>query len=364
MKVFNQLKVGKIYNGTVVRKAFPGINSNLFINYNKNNLQKIINYLENNNLERFAFVFVNTKNSRKRTKLDFANHSQIIVALKADSTLFKGYVFTDRDDKDFDKMQKKVPDFYRQGTYMSEVEKKANWLLAYKKEGLAFKPETKKHFGDIIKGLGFNEQYNTIMESLLHTTSDKIKNLTLVDFEKRIVEITAEIADELRGYSYRPNALATIRGNKELYSIVKENIMPYLIKEHIYVNDNPDDFILTKYLQPYIEKHVLYDCIYNNPEIDLNDINGLIDVGIKQHQSGSEAKRFVEYQIKNATSSYINTSYIHYCHLPHEIKTNYKIAEVFLKNVLLINLMNSNYFKDTRMKVKTKEHFGDILREL
>jgi len=364
MKVFNQLKVGKIYNGNIVRKAFPGINSNLFINYNKDNLQKIINYLENNNFERFAFVFVNTKNSRKRTKLDFANHSQIIVALKADSTLFKGYVFTDRDDKDFDKMQKKVPDFYRQGTYMSEVEKKANWLLAYKKEGLAFKPETKKHFGDIIKGLGFNEQYKSILESYQHTSAGKIKSLKLVDFEKRICEIVANLANDLTGYKYRGTALSKIRNQHELYSLVKLNIMPYLvIKENIYVSEDPDDFILTKFLQPYIEKHVLYDCVYNNPEIDVNEVNGLLDTGVTSYNAGPNAKKYLEILMQDR-KSHVNTSYIYYCYFPHSYDTNYKIAEVFLKNALLLNLMDSNYFSDTRMKKKTKEHFGDILREL
>ena len=362
MKIFNQLKVGKVYKGDVLRKAFPGINSTFYINFCIKNLQNIINYIEKANLTRFAFVFVTLKPSKSKS-IDLVKHAQIIVALKADPIFFKNYYYADRNDQDFDKLQKNIKHFYRQGSYMSEEEKKKSWLLAYKKEGTTLKPKTREHFGDILKGLNFNEQYKNILESYQHTTAGKIKNLKLVDFEKKICEIVAKLAQDLTGYKYRGTALSKIRDQHELYSLVKIHIMPYLIKENVYASEDPDDFILTKFLQPYIEKHVLYDCVYNNPDIDVNEVNGLLDTGVTSYHAGPNAKKYLEILMRDR-KSHVNTSYIYYCYFPHSYNTNYKIAEVFLKNALLLNLMGSNYFTDTRMKKKTREHFGDILSNL
>lgn len=164
MKIFDKLKVGEVYKGDVLRKAFPGIDSTFLINFDSNNLNKIINNCQKISNDLFVFVFVNLKKHKSKLDVDYAFDGRIYVALKADKFLTddlhsSGYVT-----KDVNKIGKNVKGFYRQGTHLSQEEKSNNYKLVYKKEGIKLKPATKKYFGDIFGGLSIKESSMDYLE--------------------------------------------------------------------------------------------------------------------------------------------------------------------------------------------------------
>lgn len=195
---------------------------------------------------------------------------------------------------------------------------------------------------------------------LKEPTVAEVKNLKLIDYEQEIVKIVANLAKHNERYKYRGTVLNNIRNNYELYSLVETN-MGAFIKKNKFMD--VDKFIISAFLQPYISKKVLYELVYSNPEISLDDITGLIDTGAASLNRGKNAKLHLMHRLKESGQN-INTSYIFYMHFPHAYETNYKIAEIFLKYAILKELGNTNYLVDSRMGKETKKHFGDILSAL
>lgn len=206
MRLFDHLKIGSLYKGSDLRKIFPGINSTFLVNFNIKNLKSIVEFLEQHSFYNYVFVFTVTdkflkgKDRNYSRITDLATSSKIIVAFKTVQKKSNSLQNKRQDEANFEKMNVEVPGFYRQGSYMSIEEEKRDWILVHKKPGFRLKPETEKHFGDILTSLNFNES----CRSILKENMDYLDIGAITQGEQDFVKMAAE---ELLNAAYNNKTL-------------------------------------------------------------------------------------------------------------------------------------------------------------
>lgn len=237
--------------------------------------------------------------------------------------------------------------------------------------------EAQDHFGDILSNLNFNESYRRLLESFhSHTPSvQEVQNFKLTPKEQKIVDALVEAAKIKRGYSVNTELVNYLENENEggLYHLVKEMFSKYIgqiagkfnFDEDGYAttpNYNEDhaikNMIRSEIMQPYMNADVLYNLVYDNPEIDVNDLEGLLSTGVRR--KGQEAKEYVGQN----TSGKINTTLYLFMFYKHEPETMRKVAEVFVKYAILANFKNTDYMFERSLKPATQKHFGGIIGNL
>lgn len=356
MKIFDKLKVDVVYTGDILRKAFPGIDSTFTVNYDpeNSNLKKIINNCNRANNNLFIFVFVILKKQKKETALDLATHGEVFIALKADKFLTNDLHTSPYVDEDIKKIEKNVKGFYRQGSYLSQIELASNFKLVYKKEGVKLKPNTKKHFGDIMTGLNFNESYRSILKENM----DYLDIGAITKGEQDFVRMAAE---DLLNAAYNNKAL-----NREGYvgillkmgnlfekatgfalpdAFVRKFFYVYPTTSY-YGDGNQRQYVLKNYIDKYKLNLLL-------PQTGgfwiFSVVNSLIFKLIDHH------KRKEIYSIILPLLSRYFISGL------HELADIVVTDALFSKNEIE---KLKNYFVRRKLKPETDKHFGDILTSL
>lgn len=350
MRIFDKLKVGDVYSGDVVRKAFPGIDSTFLINYDGSNLERIINMCNKVSTNFFVFVFKREKKFKSKKTMDYALDGQIYIALKADKFLnFDHYSDESMQmlNKDIDKLGKGVKGFYRQGTHLSQVEISSNFRLVCKKEGIKLKPNTKKHFGDILGGLSVKESSMDYLE-IGHLTKGEQEFIKLV---------TEDIIDAAYNNkrSNREGYVGIVLKMGNLFEKATGFRLPDpFVRKFFYVYSYTSyygDGNQVKYIQQhYIDRYKLNLILPSTGGFWVfNVVNALIMRLIDHH------KRKEIYSIVLPLISRYVISGLH------------ELADIVVTDALFskdeIEKLK-NYFVRRKLKPETDKHFGDILTSL
>lgn len=350
MKLFDRLKIGTLYKGSDLRKFFPGSNSTFLVNFKYKNLKKIIEYVEHNSFYSYIFVFTVTEqflNLRKKSK----NDSKIIVAFKSAKNFY--YKHERQDEKIFEKMGVEVSGFYRQGSYLSSEEQERDWILVHKKPGFRLKPETEKHFGDILTGLNFNESYRNVIK-------ENMDYLDIGEITKGEQEFCKMVAEDL---------LNTIYSNK---AIPREGYVGVLLKmgnlfEKATGFRLPDPFV-RKFFYVYPTSSFLEG---NQRQYVLKSYIDKYKLNLLLPQTGG----FWVFSVVN--SLIIKLIYHHKRKQIYDIIlpliSRYFVAGLHeLADIVVTDALFSkdeieklkNYFVRRKLKPETDKHFGDILTSL
>lgn len=360
MRLFDQLKVGSLYKGSALRKFFPGVNSTFLVNFEPKSLKRIIEFIEQHSFYNYIFVFTVTdkflkgKGRKSSYAVDLAKSSKIIVAFKASKNFFNNQMNMDQDETNFERMNVEIPGFHRQGSYMSGEEEKRDWKLMHKKPGFKLKPETEKHFGDILTGLNFNESYRNILKENM----DYLDIGAITKGEQDFVRMAAE---DLLNAAYNNKAL-----NREGYvgillkmgnlferatgfalpdAFVRKFFYVYPTTSY-YGDGNQRQYVLKNYIDKYKLNLLL-------PQTGgfwlFSVVNSLIFKLIDHH------KRKEIYDIILPLLSRYFISGL------HELADIVVTDALFSKNEIE---KLKNYFVRRKLKPETDKHFGDILTSL
>lgn len=231
--------------------------------------------------------------------------------------------------------------------------------------------EAQDHFGDILSNLNFNESYRELLEDF-HSytpTVQEVQNFKLTPKEQKIVDAIVHAYKMKKGYNVNTEIINFLESEAGLYGLIKEMFLKYISKIAGNFNFNEDEFdynedhaikhmIRSEIMQPYIDVDVLYNLIYDNPEIDLSDLLGLLSVGYKQ--TPQEAKKYVGENARDKT----NATLYHFMYFDHKPETMRKVAEVFVKYAILTNFKNTDYMFERSLKPQTRKHFGGLIGNL
>ena len=133
--------------------------------------------------------------------------------------------------------------------------------------------------------------------------------------------------------------------------------------EHDYNKDHAIwNLISSEIMQPYMNVSVLYDLIYDNANVDANDLLGLVGP-ISPSGALNTAQKAREY-VANHTLDKINTTMFLFMYFDHKPDTVRKVAEVFVKYAILANFNNTDYMFERSLKPATQKHFGGIIGNL
>ena len=211
-----------------------------------------------------------------------------------------------------------------------------------------------------LKGKNF---YSTVKTLLEFTYGDKkepslqeMKSFKLNDREKQIVKAFANFTNANEKYSYRNDMLDALR-NGECYKLVKEQMGEYL--DELYYNKEQlaiDKFVLSEFLQPYMNRSLFINLFIKNPEIDAKDITGLIST----HENPPNPILPNIVRALRRGSNYVNVSFPYYMYYTHKPDTNYKILEALLKYAILHELKDTGYMREREMSERSKEHFKGV----
>lgn len=349
MKIFDKLKVGEVYSGDVLRKAFPGIDSTFLVNYDPENLnlKKIISNCNKADNNLFVFIFVILNKQKKGKVLDLASHGEVFVALKADKFITKDLHSSPYVDQDTKKIEKNVQGFYRQGTFLSQIELASNFKLVYKKEGVKLKPATKKHFGDIFGGLSIKESSMDYLE---------IGSIT-----KNEQEFCRMVTDDLIDAAYNNK-----RSNNEGYVGIILKMGNLFEKATGY--RLPDPFVRKFF---YVYPHTSY---YG----DGNQVNYIKRNYIDRYKLNLLLPSTGGFWVFNVVNALIMKLIDH-----HKRKEIYNIVLPLISRYFISGLHElsdivvtdalyskdeieklKNYFVRRKLKPETDKHFGDILTSL
>lgn len=231
--------------------------------------------------------------------------------------------------------------------------------------------KAKEHFGDILTGLNFNEQYRSILESFHSYTPSvqDVQSFKLTPKEQKLVDIIVHVARAVQGYHVNREVDNFLENKTEIFDVIRNLFLKYIPQiagnfsfdedERDYNEDHAiKNLLRSEIMQPYMNSDVLYNLVYDTPEIDVNDLEGLISSGVRR--KGQEAKEYVG---KN-TSGKINTTLYLFMFYKHKPETIRKVVEVFVKYAILANFKNTDYMFERSLKPKTQEHFGDLIGNL
>ena len=362
MKLFDQLKIGSLYKGSALRKIFPGINSTFLVNFKIKNLKSIVEFLEQHSFYNYAFVFTVTdkflkgKDRNYSRMTDLATSSKIIVAFKTVQKKSSSLQNKKLDEANFEKMNVEVPGFYRQGSYMSIEEEKRDWILVHKKPGFRLKPETEKHFGDILTSLNFNES----CRSILKENMDYLDIGAITQGEQDFVKMAA---DYLLNAAYN-NTMMMISREGHVGSLLKMGnlfekatgfALPdafmrkffYVYPTSSYYGDgNQRQYIIKNYIDKYKLNLML-------PQTGgfwlFSVVNSLIFKLIDHHK-----RKEIYDVILPLLSRYFISGL-------HELAETVATDALFSKNEIE---KLKNYFVRRKLKPETDKHFGNILTSL
>ena len=213
-----------------------------------------------------------------------------------------------------------------------------------------------------LKGKNFYNTVKTLLEFTYKDASEpslqEIKSFKLNDREKHIVKAFANFTNTNKKYSYRNDMLDALRDG-ECYKLVKEQMGEYL--DELYYNKEQlaiDKFVLSEFLQPYMNRSLFINLFIKNPEIDAKDITGLIST----HENPPNPILPNIVRALRRGSNYVNVSFPYYMYFEHKPETNYKVLEVLLKYAILHELKNTGYMREREMSEKSKEHFKGIFQ--
>ncbi len=354
MKLFDKFKIGALYKGSDLRKLFPGVNSTFLVNFKSDSLEKIINYIEQNSFYNYIFVFTATEQflNRRKKSIDFANDSKIIVAFKSAKNFY--YKHEQLDEKNFERMNVEVPGFYRQGSYLSGEEQKRDWKLVHKKPGFRLKPETEKHFGDILTGLNFNESYKNILR-------ENMDYLDIGQLTKGEEEFIKLVTNDLIDAAYNNRA-----ANREGYVgiLIKMGnlfekatgypLPDYFIRKFFYVSvytsyfKDGNQFRYIK--QNYIDKYKLNLILPATGGFWVfSVVNALIMKLIDHHK-----RKEIYDKVLPLISRYFISGL-------HDLSELVILDSLYSKDEIE---KLKNYFVRRKLKPETDKHFGDILTSL
>ncbi len=231
--------------------------------------------------------------------------------------------------------------------------------------------EAQEHFGDILSNLNFNESFRELLEAFHEYTPSvqEVQNFRLTPKEQKIVDILVSAAQQKHGYNVNTELTKYLEEDTELVQVVRDLFLKYIAQIAGNFNFDEEEFdynedhavknmIRSEIMQPYMDSDVLYNLIYDNPEIDVNDLEGLISSGVRR--KGQDAKEYVG---KN-TSGKINTTLYLFMYYKHNPETVRKVAEVFVKYAILSNFKNTEYMFERSLKPATQKHFGGIIGNL
>jgi len=233
------------------------------------------------------------------------------------------------------------------------------------------KPGTQKHFGDILSNLNFNESFRELLESFHNYTPtvQEVQSFKLTPKEQKIVDILVSAAKVKKGYNVNTELVNYLENTGGLYQVIKDLFLKYIsqIAGKFNFDEEGEDYnedhaiknmIRGEIMQPYMNSDVLYNLIYDNPDIDINDLEGLLSTGVRIR--GQEAKEYVGQN----TSGKINTTLYLFMFYDHKPDTVRKVAEVFVKYAILANFNNTDYMFERSLKPSTQKHFGGIIGNL
>jgi hypothetical protein len=363
MKLFDQLNIGSQYKGLALRKFFPGVNSTFLVNFKTESLQKIIEFIEQNSFYNYIFVFTVTdtflkgKSLKSSYAVNLAKSSKIIVAFKARKNYNNNELNIDQDETNFERMNVEIPGFYRQGSYMSGEEQKRDWKLVHKKPGFRLKPETEKHFGDILTGLNFNESCQSILKE--HSDYDYLIVGELTQGEKKFIQLaTNEMVDAI----YNLNKQRSVMGYDGILkkmSILFAKATGYTLpdafmRKIFYVYPNTSYFSgqnQTKYVrQHYIDKYQLNLILPQTGGFWVFSVVNAVILKLIDHHKRKEIHDIILPFISRYVMSGL-----------HELADIVETDALFSKDEIKAL---KNYFVRRKLKPQTDKHFGDILTSL
>lgn len=230
---------------------------------------------------------------------------------------------------------------------------------------------SQEHFGDILSNLNFNESYREILESFHNYTPtvQEVQSFKLTPKEQKIVDILVNAAKVKKGYNVNTELVNYLENTGGLYQVIKDLFLKYIsqIAGKFNFDEEGEDYnedhaiknmIRSEIMQPYMNSDVLYNLIYDNPDIDVNDLEGLLSTGVRRR--GQEAKEYVGQN----TSGKINTTLYLFMFYDHRPDTVRKVAEIFVKYAILANFNNTDYMFERSLKPSTQKHFGSIIGNL
>ena len=224
------------------------------------------------------------------------------------------------------------------------------------------KPETQKHFGGMFSELleSFHNYTPTVQE---------VQSFKLTPKEQKIVDILVNAAKVKKGYNVNTELVNYLENTGGLYQVIKDLFLKYIsqIAGRFNFDEEGEDYnedhaiknmVRSEIMQPYMNSDVLFNLIYNNPDIDVNDLEGLLSTGVRRR--GQEAKEYVGQN----TSGKINTTLYLFMFYDHKPDTVRKVAEIFVKYAILANFKNTDYMFERSLKPATQKHFGGIIGNL
>ena len=235
--------------------------------------------------------------------------------------------------------------------------------------------EAQNHFGDILSNLNFNESFRELLESFNSYTPgvQEVHNFKLTAREQKIVDILVHTAAAKRGYHINTEVSIYLKEKTDMVQVVEDLFGNYIDQiagnfnfnedEHDYNKDHAIwNLISSEIMQPYMNVSVLYDLIYDNANVDANDLLGLVGP-ISPSGALNTAQKAREY-VANHTSDKINTTMFLFMYFDHKPETVRSVAEVFVKYAILANFKNTDYMFERSLKPATQQHFGGILGNL
>lgn len=231
--------------------------------------------------------------------------------------------------------------------------------------------EAQNHFGDILSNLNFNESFRELLESFHNYTPtvQEVQSFKLTPKEQKIVDILVSAAKVKKGYNVNTELVNYLENTGGLYQVIKDLFLKYIsqIAGRFNFDEEGEDYnedhaiknmVRSEIMQPYMNSDVLYNLIYDNPDIDVNDLEGLLSTGVRRR--GQEAKEYVGQN----TSGKINTTLYLFMFYDHKPETVRKVAEIFVKYAILANFKNTDYMFERSLKPATQKHFGGIIGNL
>lgn len=360
MKLFDQLKIGSLHKGSALRKFFPAINSTFLVNFKLKYLKTILDFLEQHSFYNYVFVFTVTdkflkgKDRNYSRITDLATSSQIIVAFKTVQKNSNSLQHVKQDETNFEKMNVNVPGFYRQGSYMSGDDEKRDWILVHKKPGFRLKPETEKHFGDILTGLNFNES----CRSILKESWDYLDVGEITQGEQDFVNMAAEY---LLNAAYnnktlnREGYVGVLLKMGNLFEKATGFTLPdVFMRKFFYVYPTSfyyNDVNQRQYVQKnYIDKYKLNLMLPQTGGFWLFSVVITLIFKLIDHHKRKE----IHDVILPLLSRYFMSGL-------HELADTVSTDAIFSKNEIE---KLKNYFFRRKLKPETDQHFGDILTSL
>lgn len=230
---------------------------------------------------------------------------------------------------------------------------------------------SQEHFGDILSNLNFNESYRELLESFHNYTPSvsDVQNFKLNSKEQKLVDIIVHVARAVQGYHVNREVDNFLENRTEIFDVIRGLFLKYIAQ--IAGNFNFDEegmeynedhavknFLRGELMQPHMNVDVLYNLIYDTPDIDINDLEGLLSTAVSQN--GEKAKQYVG----SSRFDKLNTTLYLFMYYKHKTETIRKVVEVFVRYAILANFKNTDYMFERSLKPKTQEHFGDLIGNL